>query len=282
MRAVRIATICVAGVSPSSARLTYAVSEWRIRRRHDAPLRAPARASAPDPVAGMHMAKLVGCWAGCHGDRGEGGMEVIEGIRRVTAPTLTQVMPQYSDAELARLVRYGVKRDGRSAVGMASYTWWPLGDQDLADIFAHLRRQAPRPAVQRTRELTFRGRVGLAMGDWKVSADQVDPTRPRWGERPRRNAFERGRYLASVICSECHGLDFNGFALEGGPSLVIVALYGPDEFRTLLHTGKPIGGRDIPKMSWMPEVGFTDAEIDDIYQFLRQYHVLGTASKPGP
>ena len=71
------------------------------------------------------------------------------------------------------------------------------------------------------------------------------------------------------MCSECHGLDFRGNALEGGPSLAILAIYGPDEFRRLLHTGKPIGGRDIPKMSWMPEVDFTDEEIDDLYRFLR-------------
>lgn len=263
---------CAVGIAFLTLAFVFCASEWKMRRHHDAPIVALQLARLPDPDAGEHMAKLVGCWAGCHGNEGEGDTEVIEGIRRVTAPTLTQVIPQYTDAELARLVRYGVKRDGRSAIGMASYTWWPLGDQDLADIFAHLRRQAPRPPVARTRELTFRGRLGLATGDWQVSADQVDPTRPRWGELPRRNAYERGRYLASVICSECHGLDFNGYALEGGPSLVIVAIYAPEQFRTLLHTGKPIGGRDIPKMSWMPDVGFTDGEIDDLYAFLRTYH----------
>jgi cytochrome c553 len=274
MRAIRIAGGCVAGLAILGVAFTFGLSEWKVRRSYDAPLLPMHAPGPPDPVAGMHMAKLVGCWAGCHGNEGEGSTETIEGIRRITAPTLSQVIPQYSDAELARLVRYGVKRDGRSAVGMASYTWWPLGDQDLVDIFAHLRRQAPRPSLTRTRELTFRGRIGLAMGDWKVSADQVDPSRPRWGELPRRNAFERGRYLASVICSECHGLDFNGYAFEGGPSLVIVAVYSPEEFRTLLHTGKPIGGRDIPKMSWMPDVGFTNAEINDLYAFLRAYHQL--------
>ncbi len=252
----------------------YGISEWKIRRTHDAPLATLLTDTPPDPDAGEHMARLVGCWAGCHGDEGEGGTEVIEGIRRVTAPTLTQVVPRYSDAELARLVRYGVKRDGRSAVGMASYTWWPLGDQDLANIFSHLRRQSPRPPVARTRELTLRGRLRLALGSWQASADQVEPARPRWGELPRRNAFERGRYLASVVCTECHGLDFNGYALEGGPSLAVLAIYGPDEFRNLLHTGKPIGGREIPKMNWMADAGFTDAEIDDIYAFLRAYHRL--------
>lgn len=268
-RAVRLA-LGLAGIAALAGLvLVYAVSEWRMRRPQDAPL-GPLHLTAPaDAVAGRHMAKVVGCWAGCHGNEGEGGVERIEGIRSVTAPTLTQVLPQYSDEELARLVRYGVKRDGTSAVGMASYTWWPLGDQDLANIFAHLRSQPAIPPVPRSRHVTLRGRLGLLRGDWQVSAEQVDRSIPRWGELPRATAFERGRYLASIVCSECHGLDFRGNALEGGPSLAILAIYGPDEFRRLLHTGKPIGGRDIPKMSWMPEVDFTDEEIDDLYRFLR-------------
>ena len=278
LRSVRLAGAMAAGVVMLAIALLYGVSEWRIRRSYDAPVVPMHPAMAPDPVAGLHMAKVVGCWAGCHGNEGEGGTERIEGIRSNTAPTLSQVLPAYSNAELARLVRYGVKRDGTSAIGMASYTWWPLGEQDLANIFAHLRSQPVRPAVPRELHLTFRGRLGLAMGDWKVSAEQVDRSIPRWGERPRNTAFERGRYLASVVCSECHGLDFKGYALEGGPSLAILAIYGPEQFRHLLRSGKPIDGRDIPKMSWMPEVEFTDREIDDLYEFLREYHGLPPSS----
>lgn len=281
MRALKVATIALSGVAALAFTLVYGISEWKIRRTHEAPL-AQLHPPAPvDAVAGEHMARVVGCWAGCHGATGEGGTEVIEGIRRITAPTLAQVVPGYSDAELARLVRYGIKRDGRSAIGMASYTWWPLGDQDLADIFAHLRRQPVRQGIPRHREIGLRGRLGLVSGAWKVSADQVDRTIPRWGELPRTNAFERGRYLASIVCSECHGLDFNGYALEGGPSLAILAIYDAGQFRTLLRTGKPIGGRDIPKMSWMPEAGFTDPEISDLYVFLRRYHRLDEPASPG-
>lgn len=281
MRAFKVAALAVAVVAALSLVLLYGLSEWRIRRPYDAPLLPLQPAALPDPVAGLHMAKLVGCWAGCHGPTGEGGTEVIEGIRRITAPTLTEVVPRYSDAELARLVRYGVRRDGRSAIGMASYAWWPLGDQDLADIFAHLRNQPARPAIPRMRELTFKGRLGLVTGAWKMSADQVDRTLPRWGELPRTSSFERGRYLASIVCSECHGLDFHGFPFEGGPSLAIIAAYDSQQFRTLLRTGKPIGGRDIPKMSWMPEADFTDREIEDLYLFLRRHHRLDGAAGAG-
>lgn len=272
MRVATAAGLSIGAVAALALGLLYGLSEWKVRRTHDAPLIALAPAAPADPVAGEHMARVVGCWAGCHGKEGEGGSDTLDGLRTVTAPTLTSVIPLYSDAELARLVRYGVKRDGRSAIGMASYTWWPLADQDLADIFAHLRAQPARPPVARSRSITWRGRLGLVTGAWKVSADQVDRTIPRWGERPRTTAFERGRYLASVVCSECHGLDFRGFPLEGGPSLAVIAIYDRAQFGTLLHTGRPIGGRSIPKMSWMADVGFTEREVDDLYAFLREYH----------
>jgi cytochrome c553 len=245
-----------------------------MRRVHDVAL-TPLRASAPpDLIAGKHMAQLVGCWAGCHGNEGEGGTVSTQDLSRITAPTLSPILATYSDGELVRLIRYGVKRDGVSAIGMSSYTFWSLADADLRNIIAHLRAQPPRPAVPRHHDLQFRGRVALATGEWKVSADDVDPSRPRWGELPRTSQFERGRYLASVVCSECHGLDFRGNALQGGPSLVVVAAYQPDQFQHLLRTGKPLGDRDIPDMSWMANVDFTDGEIADIYGFLREYHGL--------
>ncbi len=252
----------------------FAISEWKMRRAYDAPLVPLAWQGVPDPARGLHMAKVAGCWAGCHGTRGEGGEEAIDGIHRRTAPTLSDVLPQYTDEELVRLIRYGVKRDGHSAIGMISYTFWPLGDEDLAHIIAHLRAQPDSPPVPREATMEFTGRLALVTGEWGVSATQVDRTIPRWGNLPRTTAFERGRYLASITCAECHGLDFRGNPVEGGPSLAVVAAYPPELFRHLIQTGKPLDGRDIPAMSWMPDVDFSDEEISDLYRFLRQYHGL--------
>lgn len=256
----------------------YALSEWKLGRSYDAPL-APLRAANPaDPVAGMHMAKLVGCWAGCHGKVGEGGFEEIEGIHRSAAPTLSQVLPQYSDEELVRLIRYGVKRDGRSAIGMISYATWPLGDQDLLNIIAHLRAQPLLPPVPRSHEFTLRGRWLMVTGRWGVDAELVDRSLPRWGELPRNTPFERGRYLASIVCTACHGPDFRGSPLEGSPPLAIVAGYSREQFRHLLRTARSTGGRDLSAMSWVRGVDFTDQEIDDLYVFLRTHHGLDAAS----
>jgi cytochrome c553 len=255
----------------------YAVSEWKMRSLYEAPLELLAGASVPDPVEGKRMAMIVGCWAGCHGMRGEGGKATIEGIITHTAPTLSALIPYYSDAELVRLIRYGVKRDGRSAIGMTSFVFWSLSNQDLANIIAHLRTQPELPPMPRKLELTWRGRVAIATGKWAVSAEQVDRSRPRWGELPRNTPFERGRYYASITCAECHGVEFRGNELERAPSLAILAAYSPDQFRRLLRTGEPVSGRDLGIMSWAAREAFslfTDEEIADIHAFLKQHHGL--------
>lgn len=275
---VRMVVIGFASVATVAALYVggiYAISEWKMRRQYDAPLVALRTDMPRNLVEGERMARIVGCWDGCHGRRGEGGHEEIEGIIRNTAPTLSQVLSLYSDEELVRLVRYGLKRDGRSAIGMISYTFWALGDEDLANIIAHLRRQPTLPSIERRLELSWRGRLALATGEWKVSVEQVDRSRPRWGNLPQTTAYERGRYLASVTCSECHGLDFTGNPLEHAPSLAILAMYSRDQFTHLMRTATPPGGRKLnDAMDWVANAPFTDEEITGLYQFLRTYHGL--------
>src|SRR5262245_45141637 len=250
----------------------YGISEWTLRRAYDAPL-IPLRATAePDFAEGERMARIVGCWNGCHGRTGQGGHAEIAGIVRNTAPTLSQVVPQYSDAELVRLIRYGLKRDEKSAIGMTSYTFWALGDQDLANIIAHLRRQPVLSPIERELPLTGRGRLALVTGTWKVSVAQVDRARPRWGNLPQTTAIERGRYLASVACSECHGLDYSGNSLEGTPSLAILGAYSLDQFTHLIRTAEPLGGRKLDEdMGWVVDAPFTAEEVTGLYHFLRKH-----------
>jgi hypothetical protein len=45
----------------------YGISEWKMRRTYEAPLLPLRPQAAIDLAAGKHMAKIVGCWAGCHG-----------------------------------------------------------------------------------------------------------------------------------------------------------------------------------------------------------------------
>jgi hypothetical protein len=70
----------------------YVVSEWKIRRTFDIPPSQPPTDFEPDVAVGERMSKLLGCWAGCRGKQGEGGVEVIPDIRRVMAPPLGSVI----------------------------------------------------------------------------------------------------------------------------------------------------------------------------------------------
>lgn len=255
-----------------AAACIFAGSEWILRRRHEIALEPPpAMPAGIGTDEGRRRAVLIGCLKGCHGPEGEGGTEEAPGIFSVTAPTLTAVLPAYSDAELVRLVRFGVKRDGMSAVGMPSATFYPMGNEDLAVIFRHLRERPSLPAVPRHRRVEPLGRLALVLGKWKISADRVDRTIPRWGELPRATPFARGRYLASVICSECHGLDLKGMPYFPSPSLAIVNGYYLEQFRRLLRTGEHLSGRQDGLMSRVARAAFaelTDQEIEDLYVFL--------------
>lgn len=260
-----------------------AASEWKLRRTHQVPLTPfESPPGSPDLAEGERLSKIVGCWAGCHGKTGQGGAIDMDGYYSVSAPNLPSILPLYSDSELARLIRFGVKRDGSSALGMISYTFYPLSDSDLSNIVAHLRRQPPQPAVPGHRSITLTARIKLALGRWRLAAEQVNAARPRWGELPRATAFERGRYLASITCSECHGIDFRGNEFEdntydGGPSLAVIAMYSREEFRHLMRTGAAPGGRELGEMGWVARnafVSFKDQEIDDIHTFLKEYHGL--------
>ena len=185
-----VTLIAVVGVTA-----IFGTSEWRLRRTHDVPL-APLRSGleSPDPMEGERLAKIVGCWAGCHGQTGQGGSIDMDGYYSVTAPGLPSIIPRYSDAELVRLIRFGVKRDGSSALGMTSYTFYPLADEDLANIISHLRRQPPLPTAPGHRTISTTARIKLALGEWQASVARVSEAHP--GRFPLELHVPRVRPLA--------------------------------------------------------------------------------------
>ncbi len=276
-----LAGLCFAGLL--AVGLVESTFAWVTTRKHEVPLEElPPPARGVDLAEGRRMAVLLGCLS-CHGRTGGGGKMELPGVLMLGAPNLTEALRQYSDAELVRLIRFGVRRDGTTALGMPAATFYPLGNADLANVLASLRSLPPAPnrGPGAVREVSFRARLGLLLGRFRASADAVDRTRPRWGELPRQTPFERGRYLASVTCSECHGPDLEGMEIEGSPSLRIVTAYDLERFRHLLRTGEPPGGRDLGEMSSVARedfVLFTDDEIADLYAYLCQ--AFGVPARP--
>jgi cytochrome c553 len=230
--------------------------------------------TSSDDVEARRQAVLIGCYAGCHGPTGQGLTMVEAGIHRITAPSLTEVLPTYTDGELVRLLRYGVRRDGTTALMMPADTFFPMSDAHIGQIVDFLRRQPVMKGPPRERHLTLKARLGILLGEYPLSVAMVDPSAARLGDLPRTTAVERGRYIASTICAECHGRDFSGDPIDGGPSLNIAAAYDAAAFTRLLRTGVPLGGpRDIGIMGRVARDAFSqfrDDEIADLYVFLRQ------------
>src|SRR5262245_36517806 len=98
----------------------YIGSEVVLRRRFSAPLVSIAVPTDSATVEyGERLARVRGCLGGCHGERLEGKVFFHEpGVARLVAPSLTAAAARYSDAELARIIRHGVRPNGRGVFGM--------------------------------------------------------------------------------------------------------------------------------------------------------------------
>ena len=121
-------------------------------RSYALPLGQIARSSDPAVVErGKHIAESIGACSSkeCHGADFSGGEPIKMGpLGTMQAPNITAGGRggEYSDAEFARLILHGVKRDGHGLTFMPAtdFAWWP--DEDVVALISYLRTV---PAVAR-------------------------------------------------------------------------------------------------------------------------------------
>jgi mono/diheme cytochrome c family protein len=193
-------------------------------------------------------------------------------VADLVAPNLSRLVPSYSDAELGRAIRHGIRRDGTGLFAMPSASFFHLSDEDLGRLIAHLRRQPRRDGEERTTSIGPIGHVGVATGKFQTVAATMDHGATPDVAPPSSSIAARGQYLARIACSECHGLTFRG-GLEGkAPPLLIGAAYPDDAFRRLLRHGEALGKRDLYMMDDVARarfVNFTDDEVTALHTFLK-------------
>ncbi|MGH8254280.1 MAG: c-type cytochrome, partial [Steroidobacteraceae bacterium] len=221
---------------------------------------------------GQRLATITGCYAGCHGPQAAGAVLFDEPIiGRLVAPDLGVSARQHSDAELANIVRRGLRPDGRSVIVMPSQAFTYLSDADLGRIIAFLRSlpasAGPAPSVA----LGPLGRLGLVTGQFKMAARLIAET-VSTPEAATADAVT-GRYLARAVCAHCHGTDLHGESTPAyvSSNLQVVAAYTPEAFTQLLRTGVPLGGRklDMMRIEALANLShLTDAEIASLYSYL--------------
>jgi mono/diheme cytochrome c family protein len=255
--------------------VAYAASSRILNRSYDVPL---TEFTIPDDSAsiieGERLARIRGCYGGCHGEEAEGDQFVDSPLfGSVKSPDLTRAVATMSPALLERAIRGGVRANGKGVVIMPSASLYFLTDDDLGSMLAFLgsipRTDGPETEVR----LGPLARVFLALGVFGPAASRIDYEAPRPGPGDGTDPIQLGRYMAKTSCTECHGMDLRGIS-EGGfetPSLAVAQAYSPEEFRRLLSEGIPIGVRELDLMALVSEKRFshlTEEEANAIHAFL--------------
>jgi cytochrome c553 len=246
----------------------YAASELRLAKSYDSPVKAfDAKAFGITPVEAERRAVSMMC-VDCHQKAGQILFEA-DGVGRLVTSNLTRVAKDYTDGELDRLIRKGVKKDDTAALIMPAKTYAYLADEDVAAIITWLRNQKEEPdAVPGGTTFGPLGRLALATNQLPFEADHLPEVEPA-----KARPDDVGRYLVNVACLHCHQMKSEhdtGFMKT--PALAaMVQGYRYDQFVTLLATGKAIGGREMPFMSKVSREAFafySEAEKRAIYDYL--------------
>lgn len=251
----------------------FVASEPQLRKTYEVVGRAVVVPTDAESIAeGRRLATIRGCNDGCHGKGVAGGDLWDEPwVARMVAPDLTRVAASHSDAELERVIRKGVRKDGRTTWGMPSPMFYHLSDADLGRIIAFLR-SLPVGSGPDT-DVTFGplGRLQLMANPQWAYAEEIAADAPWLTEAELAGEQNAGRYLAITVCSECHGMELKGDESGSTPDLAIAVAYTAQQFNHLMRTGEPVGGRKLGLMAEAAQVRFshfTDGEVRILYDYL--------------
>ncbi len=250
---------------------TYAASESHFRSFvRPPPFASPIPTDSPAIARGDHLVRTRGC-RGCHGQQLQG--QVMWGY--AVAPNLAAYTRRESVATFEGALRHGIGYDGRALHDMPAYNFVRLRDEDVAEIYAYLRTVPVVDAKLPRANVPWRTRWGIARGEDGAIPRYLDKVPALQRTNDPDSSIARGEYLAMTTCNECHGFGLRAdspFGEETAPDLAIVSGYSFQAFQTLMQTGKPIGGRELPMMSGVARgrfAYFTDQEVIDVYAFLR-------------
>lgn len=270
MRLLGRIALVFAGLLLLAVAVVYGGSEWILRSSHAAPLTPLAVPHDAASVAeGGRVAQIYGC-RGCHGPQGQ-GRELASDfmIGRIVAPPFASVVGSYQDAELVRLIRQGVTRDGRGVTIMPSHVFTGMADEDVARIVAWLRTVKPSQAdVAGRTSYGPMGRLLVLLGAIPVRAV---PEAHGVATRPA----DFGGYYAGTMCAACHDLH-KEMPREDGQGVVpplapMAASYDLAGFTRLLREGKTASGKPLTLMGEVTTTdtpALTDAEIASLHAYL--------------
>ncbi len=217
---------------------------------------------------GRYLSVAADCVA-CHtnpkqGKPYAGGYAIASPLGEIWAsnitPSKTHGIGTYSEADFAKAVREGVRKDGAHLYPAMPYTSYAkLTDEDVHALYVYfMQGVAPVDEEAHTTELPFPFSVRSSMAVWNLLFLDKTPFKPD----PAKSAqWNRGAYLVEGLahCSSCHsprGLmmqEVGGKAFAGGslgdwyaPNITSHPISGiggwtDDELATYLKTGRVEG-----------------------------------------
>jgi hypothetical protein len=237
---------------------------------YDVPVVHVTRSTDPAILErGKHLTESLGGCTGknCHGADLAGGMPLEMGpLATVTGPNITPngMLAVYKDGDLFRLLRHGIKMDGRSVRFMPVQDMAWLSDADLIAIVSYLRTvpgidKPNGPVVMKTLGKIIDRKNGVVLD----VARRIPQDHPDLAPPPSEDAAY-GKYEAR-LCTGCHGEHLSGGQIPGTPASFAIPLnltpgatglegWTFDDFDKLLTTGVRKNGRHIDPL--MPTESF--------------------------
>ena len=272
--------------------------------------------ATPERLArGKYLVEHVSDCLGCHSDhdfsrfaapikrgtQGEGGFPFD---KKLGVPGLVQAqnitsdkthgLGDWTDGEIVRAIREGIKRDGTALFPMMPYQYFRvMSDEDVASITAYLRTLPPvaHPVAPRKLEFPVNFVVKFLPRPLEGPVASPDP----------KDTVAYGRYLATIAgCNLCHtphddkgrpiaGQEFTGgWELVGPWGRVVSANLTPDpdnylgqasrdEFIDRFKSLESLRGENAPiappgkntVMAWPEFAGMTREDLGSIYDFLK-------------
>jgi mono/diheme cytochrome c family protein len=253
---------------------------------YDIALPTVARSNNPAVLErGKHLAESLGACTTCHGANLAGGRaEPLGPLGTLVMPNITTgkdgLGTLYSDGQLARLIKHGVKRDGTSVRLMPAqdWSWWP--DDDVAALISWVRTQPPVDGDKSAAKFAVMAKLLDRFDAIPIDvARRIDHANLPKAPAPRPDAIY-GAFVASS-CYGCHGATLSGGPIPGAPPGLAVPLnLTPHEtglkgwtyrdFTTLLREGKRKDGKALdPFMPVEALKNFNEVEMNALWAYLQ-------------
>ncbi len=255
-------------------------------RIYEVPVPSVARSEDPAVVArGDHLVHSIAACAGdlCHGGDLGGGKPIEMGpVATLSAPNITpdNIGAAYSDGELARLIKHGIKKDGRSVRFMPAQDISWLPDADVLAIVSYLRTVKPVERSNGSSVIKTLGKVLDRQEQFVLDvARHIDHSKTEAAPPPEATAAYGG--YVTRLCTGCHGEHYSGGPLPGAPSSFAIPLnLTPDDtglkdwtfadYDKLMKTGVRKNGKQLDKLmpieAWK---NFDDTEMRATWAYLQ-------------